>query len=165
MNYQIISAMLAAGAFYQSVEFYVVCVVVAAAVVAAAVGPSRKGEVITRLLSSDIESDESGDPASVNIEVRADGAVMLIRTGVELIGPEGAVSGAVSIKGNDITFEERTVPGRTDQSKKVKATFVLDFLRRGERYHFRYESDATSSMAVFTLAIKPDVKISRILAR
>ncbi len=160
----LILGMPIAGAFYQSVEFYVVCVVVAAAVIAAAVRPSSRGEVITHLLAGEIEPDDSFGIPRIEVSVRDDGTVVLTRYCIDMIGPEGAVSGVVSINGTDVTFEERTVPGLSGQSQRVKATFLMDFLAPS-RYHFRYESEATSSMAVITLAVKPDVRIVRELTR
>lgn len=157
-------ALIAGASFLHSVEFYVICAVIAAAVVAAAVKPSTRNAVVTHLLASDLELDDPQSEPRLEWTVRADGAVVLTRYGVEYIGLDGAVSAAVSVNAFDVTMEERLVPGRTQQGDKVKATFVLDFLGP-ERYHFRYNSDTTGQMCVATLAVKPGVEMVRPLTR
>lgn len=153
-----------AASFLHSVEFYVVCVVVAAAVVAMSVRPSGRKAVVTHLLAGELAPDEQGSRQRIELRVRPDGAVELTRYGVELVGLDGAVSAAVSVNAFDVTVEERLVPGSDGQGQTVKATFVLDFFGR-ERYHFRYNSEMTGRMAVATLAVKPDVVVERDLSR
>lgn len=164
MDIMSVQHIVTAGVFYQSVEFYVVCVVVAAAVIAAAVRPGERGAVVNHLLAGNIEEDQIESFPRIEVNVRSDGAIELIRYGVQLTGLNGAVSGSVTVNGSDVTFEERIVHGKGVGILSVKAIFVIDFLRPG-RYHFRYESDSTSAMAVMTLALSPGVKIVRDLVQ
>lgn len=152
--------------FYRSVEFYVVMAALAAAVLAACVRPAATGAVETRLLGGLLSPDRDSAAPSVTMICRSDGSVELLRRGVEGVGLDGAVSLCVSIKGFDITIEERLTPGHGDgrYPEPVEARFVLDFMG-AERYHIRYESELTGMFAVFTLNNLPDVEITRELKR
>lgn len=149
--------------FLQSVEFYVICAVVAAAVVAMAVKPADRRAVITHLLSGQLEPDDSEGEPRIELTVGDDSKVRLVRYGVDYVGLEGAVSAAVSVNAFDVTVKERLVPGREGLAQRVKATFVLDFFGP-ERYHLRYEGEP-ELMAVLTLAVRPGVSLTRQLVR
>lgn len=157
--------MILAEAFYNTIEFYVMAAVVAAAVVGFCVKPAASGPVMTHLLAGDVGAEEDpGCAPAVEFECRDDGSVVLRRRGVTGIGPDGYVSLAVTVKGFDVTVEERLTPGASGHDQPVEARFVLDFMG-AERYHLRYESDSEGLFAVLTLANRPGVRITRELRR
>lgn len=152
--------MILLEAFYQSVEFYVVCCVVAAAVLGVCVRPSRREAVVTYLLEGELEYTASDTIPSLFLRSNPDRTVTLIRRGIECIGLDGAVSLAVSVNGFDIDIRERIVPGYSGQDQMINACFKLDFMG-SERYHIRYESDDTGYFTAFTFGNFEGVEIER----
>ncbi len=143
------------------VEIYVLAAVGAAAIIALCVMPSSRGEVREYLLGSTLcfaDSAEASE-AAVDIECLDDGTVLLTRRGLPHLTDAGAVSLAVSVTGFDITIEERITdtPGGNPVNT---ALFTLDFLGR-ERYHLRYNSEATATAASMTLPNRPRMHLSR----
>lgn len=143
-------------AFYQSVEFYVIAFLVAAVIVAFAIKPQRRGEARTHLLAGTLSTAGTVEP-SISLEAMDSGYVRLVRDGLSGVFTNGAVSLAVTIIGFDITIEERLVAGHDydiNAEPARSAEFLLDFLGR-ERYHIRYNSDASGLFAVTTLNNRP----------
>ena len=148
--------------FLGSIDFYVYATLVAAAIVAFLARPSERGEARQHLLAGELSnatkrswSDSNSVQPAISLIVRDDGAVVLFRHGIEGVSSSGAVSLAVTVIGFDITIEERIVPGNNLDDPIDTATFVLDFLAP-DRYHLKYNSQATSSFVATTLLVRPD---------
>lgn len=148
--------------FLGSIDFYVYATLVAAAIVAFLARPSERGEARQHLLAGELSnatkrswSDSNSAQPAISLIVRDDGAVVLFRHGIEGVSSSGAVSLAVTVIGFDITIEERIVPGNNLDDPIDTATFVLDFLAP-DRYHLKYNSQATSSFVATTLLVRPD---------
>lgn len=150
--------------FYRTTEFYVISAVVAAAVVGYFVMPASVGPVATHLLGGTLSPDSPDAEPAIEVVCRDDRSVTLRRRGVESVGLSGAVSLCVKVKGFDITIEERLTPGLEVHDIPVVAEFTLDFMG-AERYHIRYDSETTSSMATLTVNNRPGVAITRPLRR
>ena len=137
--------MLLAGIF-QSVEFYVIAVTVAAAIVALAGRRPASGPVRQILLPGVISLEERGEGPSVEFLCADDGSVLLRRNGVAGVKADGAVSLAIEVKGFDVKITERTVAGGRDASAEPvdTASFVLDFMAR-EHYFISYTTEVTSA--------------------
>lgn len=149
---------------FTTTEFYVTVLVIAAAVIAFAAMPAHRGEVKEYLLSGELipAPGDFSSPA-INVECSDSGEVILTRKGIDLPLPPAAVSIAVSVKGFDITVNERIVAG-TEPGPAVEAAFSLDFIGR-ERYHIRYVSEATSRSCSFILHNRPGINITKELGR
>ena len=179
-----IAAMIAARAgFLHSVEFYVVATVIAAAVIILCTRPSGTKPVQTRFARAILRPDTgaaAADP-SLEITVRDDGAVILVRHGLGQVRAGTAVALAVTIKGFDLTIKERVtarvptssaspefsenpehpeVPGSSDPSENMEAVFVLDFLAP-EWYHIQYLNEHDGRFAAFTLHVRPGIHTTR----
>lgn len=154
------------GYFFQSVEFYVLATLVAAVIVGVIARPSSRGEARQHLLAGNLSnkhqhswSDNITSQASISMNVRNDGALIIEREGIVGVSTSGAVSLAVTIIGFDISIEERIVTGNPIDDPIDTATFVLDFLAP-DRYHLKYNSTTTSSFATTTIIIRPGFKKS-----
>ncbi len=128
---------------FTTTEFYVTVLVVAAAVLAYAAMPASAGAVRQHLVGSSLGSMGRCAPG-IEVECLGGGDVVISRRGLDGVFPDGAVSAAVSVKGFDVTVEERVVCGKCDagDGNPDTAVFRLGFLAEGQRYHLRYVSDA-----------------------
>lgn len=98
---------------------------------------------------------------SVEFLCRDDGAVVITRHGLQGLTEGATVALAVTRTGFDISVKERIAPAREPGGAPVDtATFVLDGLGR-ERYHIKYDSEATSSFAALTLRNTPGLHAVR----
>ncbi|MCM1164262.1 MAG: hypothetical protein NC339_08450 [Muribaculaceae bacterium] len=130
---------------FQSVEFYVIAVVVAAAIIAILGRKPSGGAVRQYLLPGLLTSD--GDavvpmPPSVEFVCADDGTVTLHRRGLRGVREDGAVSLAIDVKGFDVAIKERIVPGREPWQPVDTASFVLDFMGK-EHYFISYTTELT----------------------
>lgn len=162
-----ITAWIAIG----SVEFYVALAVVAAAIVALCVKPSGRGEARQYLLpgtlcsSAEPQADIGADDAGrIDISCNDDGTVALTRRGLCGMNASGAVSLAITVTGFDVTIEERMAEPREAGEPTDMALFTLDFMGH-ERYHVKYNSEATGSFASFSLNNRPGLAFSRKLGK
>ena len=140
---------------FQTVEFYVVMVFLAAAVVGLAAMPSRRQLIAGELLSGATPS-EPGIVAIVN----DDGSMTIYRFGLENMCESGAYSLAVTFIGYDVTIDERLVYGRHGGIETNSAQATVTGLAP-ERYHIHYRSEATGRSAAFTLNMRPGNRIDR----
>lgn len=149
--------------FFHSTEFYVILFVVAASAVALAAKPAANGPVVERLLAGALRDAESrAEVPEIEVVCGLDGDVVIYRRGLP---PVVAVSAAVEVKGFDITIRERLTASASDETVGgVEAVFVLDFLA-SERYHLRYESEATSAAATLTFRNTPGIDAVRPLLK
>lgn len=155
--------------FLHSVEFYVILLVIAAFCVGLLAIPAGSGPVETDfadgLLSFSPEGEADPSPR-LEIECREDGTVKIQRFGLPAgLDSAATVALAISRKGFDISIEERITPGSrpllaSETTPVNTAVFYLPTLAR-ERYHFRYNSDSTSSFTSFTLLNRPGLRSTR----
>ena len=149
--------------FLHSIEFYVICIVVAAAVVALFLRPASQGESVQHLLASRL-SAEGDETPSIELIVNDDLTVTLVRHGLNGVCSDGAVSLVVNVAGTDISIDERITSGHYHLEPMRSAVFSLDFLRPA-LYHLRYISESEGSLFAATpLRIRPGIHIVRPLA-
>ena len=150
---------------FTTTEFYVTVLVVAAAVLAYAAMPASAGAVRQHLVGSSLGSMGRCAPG-IEVECLGGGDVVISRRGLDGVFPDGAVSAAVSVKGFDVTVEERVVCGKCDagDGNPDTAVFRLDFLAEGQRYHLRYVSDAVQMSVSLVLHNRMGIKVSRELS-
>lgn len=154
-----------------SVEFYVALAVVAAAIVALCVKPAGRGEARQYLLPGTLcgcaepQTMTADDEAGwVDISCNDDGTVALTRRGLRGMNASGALSLAITVIGFDVTIEERVAEPREAGEPTDMALFTLDFMGR-ERYHVKYNSEATGSFVSFSLNNRPGLAFSRRLGK
>lgn len=148
---------------FTTTEFYVTVLVIAAAVIAFAAMPAQRGAVKEYLLAGKIVTVDSETEPSISVECLQSGAVKLCRKGFQTCIPPAAVSLAITVKGFDVTINERITPGHIEGAP-VEAEFTLDFMGQ-DRYHIRYISDTTSRSCTMVLNNLSGIKITRILTR
>lgn len=151
------------ASIFTSVEFYVICAVVAAAVVAFSARPASRGPAAQHLLAGTLlEAAPGSEPArpSIELTVNPDLSVTLVRHGLAEVDMSGAVSLAVEVKGFDIDIRERATHGRGHGHEAAAALFTLDFLAP-ERYHLRYTADGAQETATGALNVRPGIHILR----
>lgn len=151
------------GTFLTSPQFYVILTVVAAAVVAAIAHPGSTKPVVERLLAGDIGEDLESPGQCVSLHSLDTGHIVLTRHGVEGVSEDGAVSLAVTVKGSDVTIEERIVPGRLSPLPATRAEFLIDFLPYG-RYHILYNSQPTGQFVAFPFTHRPSMRVAKTLS-
>lgn len=143
----------------QSVEFYVIAVVVAAAIVAILIRKPSGGPARQYLLSGVISDTESDASPSIEFVCADDGSVVLHRRGLKGVRENGAVSLAVEVKGFDVRIQERIVAGSEPWRPVDTASFVLEFMGR-EHYFISYTTEITESesalFASLTLRNRPE---------
>lgn len=147
--------------FTSSVEFYIILTIVAAAVAALMLRPPSEAPVEEYLLPGDLSESPGCPQPSIRLECLADNTAILTRCGAPGALPDGAVSIAVTVKGADVTIEERIVASKGAAQSCCDAAFLLKFLRPGRRYHVKYNSNATGTYAVFRLHVAAGLKIAR----
>lgn len=151
------------GSFLTSPQFYVILTVVAAAVVAAVAHPGSAKPVVERLLAGDIGEDVDSPGQCVSLRAYDNGNIELTRHGVEGVSEDGAVSLAVTVKGGDVTIEERIVPGRLRPIEVTRADFLIDFLPYGH-YHILYNSQPTGMFVAFPFTHRPSMRVTKRLS-
>ena len=131
--------MLLASSIFQSVEFYVIAVVVAAAIVALlgrrpSQGPAR------RFVYDGVTTLEGSDDREPSIELSCgeDGSVTLRRHGLRGVRQDGQVAIEIEVVGFDVRITEHISPGRWPEPVDT-ATFNLPFMGR-EHYFISYTS-------------------------
>lgn len=148
--------------FIGTVEFYVICALVAAAVLGLCVKPARKGEVRTFLYPGNLETESERDDEEIELTCLDDGSVKICRHGLKgKIAGDGAYSIAVKLSGFDVEIIERITRGQGDSmsdNAPAKATVTTDFAGQ-DYYHFRYINEETGQLAVFTLHNRPGIHV------
>lgn len=156
------------------VEICIMLLIVAAAVLATAIKPASTGHVMTYLYACDIIqsppfAEINDDPTpSLRLRVLDDMSVEVGRSGFGgLLTDRGAVSLAVTVKGTDITIEERITPGSGYYlAEPVVAVGRIDCLRpAGRPLHVRYITASLSRETALPLSIAPGVEMSRKLSQ
>lgn len=148
---------------FDSVEFYVVAVFVAAAIVGVAAQPRRRGEVRTFLYGGELLGSDGPSEAGIIARVDDRGALEIFRYGFEGMSATGYYSVAVKVCGFDVTIEERVGAGREAGSPAPRTGYVRIDCLGSERYHIQYKSEATGTCAAFSLNMRPGNRIERLL--
>ncbi|MBO4943245.1 MAG: hypothetical protein J6C95_07430 [Muribaculaceae bacterium] len=148
---------------FQTVEFYVVMVFIAAAVVGLAAMPSRRGEARQQLVAGELIYDAAPSVPGIVIIVNDDATFTIYRFGLENVAESGAFSLAVTFIGFDITIDERVVYGRQDGRMATAAQATIKGVAP-ERYHILYRSEATGRNAALSLNMRPGNRIDRELS-
>lgn len=146
------------ASIFRSVEFYVICAVVAAAVVALSAMPRRVRAARRFELDADLMPGDPGEEPRLVFRVMRDGRVELRRTGLAGVGDEGRATLDVEVAGFDVTLTEHLRPGKGEPVGE--AVWVMDFFGR-EYYHIRYNSEQTGRFAVLTLHARPGIVVER----
>ena len=142
-----------------TVEICVLLLIVAAAVVGAAIRPASPDAVETFFATGCLEASTNTAAATVSARVLSDFSVVLIRS--NLPGDIASAALAITVKGNDITVEERltsSVPATAGST--YEATYLLSFLRPSKRYHLFFNSQSQSLHCAFTLLTEPSFTAS-----
>ena len=145
---------------FQTVEFYVVMVFLAAAVGGLAAMPSRRGSARQQLIAGELLSGATPSEPGIVAIVNDDGSMTIYRFGLENMCESGAYSLAVTFIGYDVTIDERLVYGRHGGIETNSAQATVTGLAP-ERYHIHYRSEATGRSAAFTLNMRPGNRIDR----
>lgn len=148
---------------FQTVEFYVVMVFIAAAVVGLAAMPSRRGEARQQLVAGELIYDAAPSVPGIVIIVNDDATFTIYRFGLENVAESGAFSLVVTFIGFDITIDERVVYGRQDGRMATAAQATIKGVAP-ERYHILYRSEATGRNAALSLNMRPGNRIDRELS-
>lgn len=155
---------------FHSVEFYVIILLVAALAVGLMALPSGHGPVETGFADGVLTLDPGETDLTPRLELESlpDGSVKLTRLGLpSSLDSSATVALAITRKGFDLSIEERITPASramlTSETAPVnKATFILHGLAT-ERYHIRYNSEATSSFTAATYHNRPGMRSTRLL--
>ena len=142
-----------------SVEFYTLAFVVAMALVALLMGRSEKRPPSTYIVQLETTAAESDGEDTVSMEPADGGRVLLRRSGIALADEE-TVNLVITIQEDHCTIvEKKGVKRRRAVAEPVTGEAVLKCLRPGSKYRVRYESQLTSTWAMFTLdTSSPEVK-------
>ena len=142
------------------IEFYVIVSFIAAAVIAACARPSQKRAVRNFFYPATLMTDAGADTPGRQLEVRADGSVLLRRDGLSGLRADGSLCLAVAVSGFDVSIEERITPGRAGEPVD-SAEAILDCLG-AERYHISYRcAHAGGISAAMQLNVRPGNRITR----
>ncbi len=154
--------MILLSSIFQSVEFYVISVVVAAAIVAfmgrrPSAGPARRYvyDGVTTL-------EEPEDPSpSIELLCDEDGSVVLRRRGLRGVRQDGQVTIEVEVVGFDVRITERVSAGHWPDPVDT-ASFILPFMGR-EHYFLSDRSPLSENheelMASLTLHNRPGNRV------
>ena len=143
-----------------SIEFYTLAFVVAMALVALLMGRTEKDPPSTYIAQlATTVADEVGED-TVCMEPIDGGRVRISREGLS-IGAEETVNLVFTIRDNQCTIiEKKGVRRRGAEPVPVTGEVTVKWLRPGNKYRVRYESQVTSTWALFTLdTASPDPKL------
>lgn len=152
-----------------SIEIYIILLLLAAFSVALLAIPKGTGPVLTDFSTGKLSaSDYAAKDPSPRLELlcRDDGTLEINRIGLPA-GLDNAATVALAItrKGFDISIEERITPGAgalldSERHPVDTATFYIPNLAC-ERYHVSYNSAPTSTFTTFTIYNRPGLHSSR----
>ncbi len=145
---------------FQTIEFYVVMIFIAAAVIGLAAMPSRRGAARQQLVGGSLDFDAAPSSPGIVVIVNDDNSITIYRFGLENVSESGAYSLAVTFIGFDVTIDERLVYGRQGGLAATAAQATVTGFAP-ERYHFLYRSEDTGRNAAFNLNIRPGNRIDR----
>lgn len=142
-----------------SPEFYTIAFVVFMGLIALLMGRTEKKPPSTYIVQLVTAAAESGGEDAVSLESADAGRVLLRRSGITLAAEE-TVNLVITIQEDHCTIiEKKGVRHRHAVGEPVTGEAVLKCLRPGSKYRIRYESQLTSTWAMFTLdTSSPGVK-------
>lgn len=134
-----------------SVEFYTLAFVVAMALVALLMGRTEKDPPSTYIVQLATSIADAAGEDIVCMEPVDGGRVRISRTGLS-IGDEETVNLVFTIRENQCTIiEKKGIRRRSAEPVPVTGEVTVKWLRPGNKYRVRYESQVTSTWATFTL--------------
>ena len=142
-----------------SPEFYTIAFVVFMALIALLMGRTEKKPPSTYIVQLETTAAESDGEDTVSMESADGGRVLLRRSGITLADEE-TVNLVITIQEDHCTIvEKKGVKRRRAVAEPVAGEAVLKCLRSGCKYKVRYESQLTSTWAMFTFdTSSPEVK-------
>ena len=142
-----------------SPEFYTIAFVVFMALIALLMGRTEKKPPSTYIVQLETTADESDGEDTVSMESADGGRVLLRRSGITLADEE-TVNLVITIQEDHCTIvEKKGVKRRRAVAEPFAGEAVLKCLRSGCKYKVRYESQLTSTWAMFTFdTSSPEVK-------
>lgn len=142
-----------------SPEFYTIAFVVFMGLIALLMGRTEKKPPSTYIVQLETTAAESDGEDTVSMEPADGGRVLLRRSGIALADEE-TVNLVITIQEDHCTIvEKKGVKRRRAVAEPVTGEAVLKCLRPGSKYRVRYESQLTSTWAMFTLdTSSPEVK-------
>jgi hypothetical protein len=134
-----------------SPEFYTIAFVVFMGLIALLMGRTEKKPPSTYIVQLATTAAESGGEDTVSMEPAEGGHVLLHRSGITLAAEE-TVNLVITLQEDHCTIiEKKGVKRRQATGEPVAGKAVLKCLRPGNKYKIRYESQLTSTWAMFTL--------------
>lgn len=134
-----------------SPEFYTIAFVVFMGLIALLMGRTEKKPPSTYIVQLATTATESGGEDTVSMEPADGGHVLLHRSGITLAAEE-TVNLVITLQEDHCTIiEKKGVKRRQAIGEPVAGEAVLKCLRPGNKYKIRYESQLTSTWAMFTL--------------
>lgn len=141
---------------------------VAALVVGIFAMPANHGPVETEFAAGKLQFDPTLADLTprLEIECKPDFTIKITRIGFpDILHSDASVALAITRKGFDLTIEERITPGtnpllQSEITPVNTAVFYLEGLAP-DRYHIKYNSEATSSFAAFSINNRPGLTTSR----
>ena len=142
-----------------SPEFYTIAFVVFMALIALLMGRTEKKPPSTYIVQLETTAAESNGEDTVSMESADGGRVLLRRSGITLADEE-TVNLVITIQEDHCTIvEKKGVKRRRAVAEPVAGEAVLKCLRPSCKYKVRYESQLTSTWAMFTFdTSSPEVK-------
>lgn len=131
---------------FSTVEFYIVCFVVAVAIAAIVGRPSRQDEATTSFATGEVMglADES-NAECVEVTALDDGTLDVVHRGVPLAGASEAAV-AIRIVGSDVRLTERVAPAPPLDAPRFNVKYNVGGLRAA-RYHFYLDCTSTGRYA------------------
>lgn len=147
-----------------SIELCIVLFMAAAFAVALCARPHGTGPAETTFATGTLTDSHGNAAPAVEFDCLDNGNVMITRRGLQALTTGATVALAVTRTGFDINIEERITLARPDtaaaHTPADTATFMLEGLAN-ERYHIKYNSEATSSFAALTVRNIPGLHAAR----
>jgi len=142
-----------------SPEFYTIAFVVFMALIALLMGRTEKKPPSTYIVQLATIAAESLGDDTVTMELTDGGHIMLHRSGITLAAEE-TVNLVITVQEDHCSIvEKKGVKRRRVVGEPVMGEALLKCLRPGNKYKIRYESQLTSTWAMFTLdTSSPDAK-------
>lgn len=145
--------------FVQSLEFYVIAIIVAAAIIGLAARPQQRGEARTWLLPATLNAGSVSEIPAISISVDNHHNITLHRTG--LPDETTSVNLSVTLIGRNISIEEHPVlSGNATTPGHVTAETLFSFTGP-ERYHLSYHTPALSLFTAMQFTVRPGVSIHK----
>ena len=142
-----------------TIEICVIFLIIAAAILAAAIKPPQPDAVETFFATGCMEKSAETTETTLSARVLTDFGVVLTRNNLPCNTSTAAL--AITVKGNNITVEERLTKSCLDAAGTAyEATYLLTALKPRTRYHIFFNSQSQSLHCAFTLLTEPSFTTS-----